>query len=74
LRIAYRDDATIFDFGAWHSIVASRRNDDGTTSFVLVDPTIAGVNFVVSEYGDKHALTVRDAQHEYLFVEAAPSH
>jgi CubicO group peptidase (beta-lactamase class C family) len=73
LRIVRRDGATIFDFGAWHSAVASRYNDDGTTSFVLIDPTVAGFNFVVSAHDGKHALTVRDAQHEYLFVEAAPS-
>ena len=73
LRIVRRDGATIFDFGAWHSAVASRCNDDGTTSFVLIDPTVAGFNFVVSVHDGKHALIVRDAQHEYLFVEAAPS-
>jgi hypothetical protein len=39
----------------------------------LIDPTVAGFNFVVSAHDGKHALTVRDAQHEYLFVEAAPS-
>jgi CubicO group peptidase (beta-lactamase class C family) len=73
LRIVRRDGAIIFDFGAWHSAVASRRNDDGTTSFISIDPTIAGFNFVVSEHDGKHALIVRDAQHEYLFVEAVPS-
>jgi CubicO group peptidase (beta-lactamase class C family) len=71
LRVRAREGATIFDFGAWHSSVASRRNDDGTTSFISIDPTIVGFNFVVGEQNGKSALILRDAQHEYAFV-AAP--
>jgi len=69
LRIRTQDGATIFDFGNWRSAAASRRNDDGTTSFVFIDPTIGGFNFVVGERDGKRALIVRDAQHEYAFVE-----
>src|SRR5262249_24813873 len=32
LRVRAQDGATIFDFGNWRTAVASRRNDDGTTS------------------------------------------
>ena len=28
-----------FDFGEWKSAVASRKNDDGTISFITIDPT-----------------------------------
>jgi CubicO group peptidase (beta-lactamase class C family) len=59
----------IFDFGAWKSPVASRRNDDGTTSFVTIDPAITGLEFVVADRDGKRALVVRDAQHEYVFME-----
>jgi CubicO group peptidase (beta-lactamase class C family) len=69
LRVRAQDGATIFDFGNWRSAVASRRNDDGTTSFISIDPTISGFNFVVGERDGKRALIVRDAQHEYAFVE-----
>jgi hypothetical protein len=69
LRVRAQDGATIFDFGNWRSAVASRRNDDGTTSFISIDPTIGGFNFVVGERDGKRALIVRDAQHEYAFVE-----
>jgi hypothetical protein len=65
------DGATIFDFGKWHSAVASRKNDDGTTSFISIDPTVNGFNFVVGERDGKRALIIRDAQHEYAFVESA---
>ena len=71
LRVRSQDGATIFDFGNWRSTVASRRNDDGTTSFVFIDPTIGGFNFVVGERDGKRALIIRDAQHEYAFVERA---
>jgi hypothetical protein len=64
--------ATVFDFGPWHSAVAWRRNDDGTTSFISIDPTVDGFNFVVGAKDGKRTLTVRDSQHEYVFVEAAP--
>jgi hypothetical protein len=64
------DGATIFDFGKWRSAVASRKNDDGTTSFISVDPTVNGFNFVAGERDGKRALIVRDAQHEYAFVES----
>jgi CubicO group peptidase (beta-lactamase class C family) len=55
--------ATIFDFGEWSSEVASRRNPDGTVSFVTIVPGFNGLEFVV---GDK-TLTLRDAQHEYVY-------
>jgi CubicO group peptidase (beta-lactamase class C family) len=71
LRVRMEDGATIFDFGKWHSSVASRKNDDGTTSFVSIDPTVDGFNFVVGERDGKRALIIRDAQHEYAFVESA---
>jgi CubicO group peptidase (beta-lactamase class C family) len=71
-RVRMEDGATIFDFGKWHSAVASRKNDDGTTSFISIDPTVDGFNFVVGERDGKRALIIRDAQHEYAFVESAP--
>jgi CubicO group peptidase (beta-lactamase class C family) len=57
---------TSFDFGEWQSEVASRRNPDGTTSFITISPGVNGFEFVVGG-GAKKTLTLRDAQHEYLF-------
>ena len=57
---------TSFDFGEWQSEVASRRNPDGTTSFITISPGVSGFEFVVGT-GAKKTLTLRDAQHEYLF-------
>ena len=59
-----------FDFGLWTSRVASRKNDDGTTSFITIDPPVAdGFEFVVGDKAGKRALVVRDGQHEYVYVE-----
>jgi CubicO group peptidase (beta-lactamase class C family) len=69
-RVRMEDGATTFDFGKWRSSVASRKNDDGTTSFISIDPTVDGFNFVVAERDGKRALIIRDAQHEYAFVES----
>jgi hypothetical protein len=62
--------ATRFDFGEWASDVASRANDDGTLSFVTISAGPVGFNFVVGSARNKRTLTVREAQYEYVFVEA----
>jgi CubicO group peptidase (beta-lactamase class C family) len=59
-----------FDLGEWKSTVASRKNDDGTTSMITVDPGVGGFEFVVAEKDGKRALVVRDRQHEYVLTEA----
>jgi CubicO group peptidase (beta-lactamase class C family) len=61
---------TVFDVGEWKSTVASRVNDDGSISFITIDPTLGGFEFVVAERDGKRALIVRDGQHEYVFAEA----
>jgi CubicO group peptidase (beta-lactamase class C family) len=63
--------STVFDFGEWKSEVASRRNPDGTISFVTIVPGMGGLELVVGAAGGKRTLTLRDAQHEYVFVEKA---
>jgi len=60
--------STIFDFGEWKSEVGSRKNPDGTVSFITTVPGAMGLEFVVGS-GAKRTLTIRDAQHEYVFDE-----
>jgi CubicO group peptidase (beta-lactamase class C family) len=60
--------STIFDFGEWKSEVASRKNPDGTISFVTTIPGELGFEFVAGS-GARRTLTIRDAQHEYVFEE-----
>lgn len=59
----------LFDFGEWASDVASRRNPDGTTSFITTVPGFTGLEFVAGKADSKRTLTLRDAQHEYVLVE-----
>ena len=69
LDVIRAGDGTTFDFGEWKSAVASRKNDDGTISMITIDPTNSGFEFVVGEKAGKRILTLRDAQHEYIFNE-----
>jgi CubicO group peptidase (beta-lactamase class C family) len=56
-----------FDFGGWNSDVASRKNEDGTLSFVTMSTGVDGFEFVVDDKQAVSALVLRDAQHEYRF-------
>jgi CubicO group peptidase (beta-lactamase class C family) len=61
--VSRKSGTTVFDFGEWSSEMASRQNPDGTISFITIVPGFPGLEFVV---GDK-TLTLRDAQHEYVY-------
>ena len=61
---------TTFDAGEWKSDVATRRENDGTITFVTISPGLDGLEFIPGS-GEKKTLMVRDAQHEYVFVERA---
>ena len=69
IAVSRSGGATVFDFGEWKSDVASRRNPDGTTSFITTVPGLIGFEFVVGGSGSKRTLVTRDAQHEYVFEE-----
>ena len=71
LDVLSKDGVTTFDFGEWKSAVASRKNDDGTISFITIDPTNDGFEFVVGDRAGKRVLIIRDGQHEYVFQEVA---
>ena len=65
-----KQGSVVFDVGEWKSAVASRKNEDGTTSFVPIDPGRVGLPIVAGKNADgARTLTARDAQHEYVFVE-----
>src|ERR1700722_10745394 len=71
LDVLTEGGVTTFDLGEWKSRVASRKNDDGTISFITIDPGTDGFEFVVGEREGKRVLVIRDGQHEYVFTEAA---
>jgi CubicO group peptidase (beta-lactamase class C family) len=66
IDVTHPGAATVFDFGEWKSEMASRKNPDGTISYLTTAPGIAGFEFVVGS-GPKKTLVIRDAQHEYVF-------
>lgn len=68
IAVSRTANGTVFDFGEWKSEVGSRRNPDGTISFITTSPGIQGFPFVVGS-GVKRSLMLRDAQHEYVFEE-----
>src|SRR6202453_2759314 len=49
LDVLTEGGVTTFDLGEWKSRVASRKNDDGTISFITIDPGTDGFEFVVGE-------------------------
>ena len=53
--------ATLFDFGEWRSEVASKKNPDGTISFVTTAPGISGFEFVVGAGAEEDARHARRA-------------
>jgi CubicO group peptidase (beta-lactamase class C family) len=62
-------DGVWFQFGLWGSHMASRKNPDGTTSLVTIDPGVSGFfNFVLTTRDGKPALITADGQHKYLYV------
>jgi CubicO group peptidase (beta-lactamase class C family) len=64
--VSRKGTATVFDFGEFTSEVASRKNPDGTISFITIVPGFNGLEFVVGD----NTLTLRDAQHEYVYTAA----
>jgi CubicO group peptidase (beta-lactamase class C family) len=64
-----KGEKTVFDFGEFRSEVASRRNPDGSVSFLTTSPGIGGLAFAVGSGPGKRTLVLRDAQHEYTFAE-----
>ena len=69
LAVERRDGKIGFRFTAMTSEVATRKNLDGTLSFVTVTPGLTGLDLVVGSKDGKRTLTTRDAQHEFVFTE-----
>lgn len=71
IRVENSGAETIFDFGSWKAPVASRVTSNGVTEFVVVTPS-PPFPFVGGVVDNRRSLTIRDAQNEYIFVEADP--
>jgi CubicO group peptidase (beta-lactamase class C family) len=71
ISVTRPDGRTVFDFGEWKSEVGSRRNPDGSVSYLTVVPGMEGLEFVVGA-GERRTLVIRDGQHEYVLEEKRP--
>lgn len=70
IHVSRAGATTIFDFGEWKSRVGSRKNPDGTVSFIPLAPGIIGWFEFVVVNGAKRTLIIKDdGQHEYVFEE-----
>jgi CubicO group peptidase (beta-lactamase class C family) len=69
LRVRTEGGHTYIDVPSWSSEVASRKNDDGTVSLSTIVPGLTGLPFVIGTKDGKKTLTVRDSQHEYVYIE-----
>jgi CubicO group peptidase (beta-lactamase class C family) len=73
LRVERKGGKMRFVFPHWNSEVALRKNEDGTQSYMTIDPGIGGIEFVRDDKAATPTLVLRDAQHEYRFVAFKPS-
>ena len=67
--VVTKREKAVFGFGEFKSEVASRRNPDGSISFLTTIPGFDELEFVVGADASKRTLVFRDAQHEYTFTE-----
>ena len=70
IDVSAQGPQVIFDFGPWKSRTVTRKSPDGTTTFVTIEPGAPRAGFVVGSAGGKRQLTIRDAQHTYVYTEA----
>lgn len=61
---------TVFDFGGWSSEVASRKNEDGSVTFVTITPGADGFELDVAAGPEGRRLIIREAPRAYTFSEA----
>lgn len=68
LTVTTTPAGTIFRAVSFGTSVGSRNNPDGTISFITIDPTNEGIELVAGTAAGKRTLTLRDAQHEYVYT------
>ena len=70
IEVSAQGPNLIFDFGPWKSRTVTRKNPDGTITFITIEPGSPRAGFVVGSAAGKRQLTVRDGQHVYVYTEA----
>lgn len=70
LKVSTDATGTKFAFRTMATPMGTKNNDDGTISFIALDPTLLFFPLVVGTKDGKRTLTARDSQHEFVFVES----
>ena len=70
IEVSQAGPKVTFVLGPWKSQVGTRKNPDGTITFVTIEPGEPRLGFVAGSAGGKRQLTIRDAQHTYVYTEA----
>lgn len=68
LKVTRTAKGVNFAFRTFSTDMGTRKNADGTMSFVALDPTAYFLPMVVGTEGGKPALILRDSQHEFKFI------
>lgn len=71
IRIVRDATGARFDFRTWQAPIASRRNADGTTTFVAASPGWSPEFAEGKSATGEPTLSIRDAQHAYVFTAIA---
>jgi len=66
--VRYDGAGLSFRFNSLASHVAARKNDDGSTSYVTIDPGNDGFEFAFGTGANAKNLLLRDGQHVYTFT------
>jgi hypothetical protein len=69
LYVKHTPTGAVFDVGSWSSSVATQPQQDGSVSFMTIDPVALGFAFVRADKDGARRLIARDGQHEYVFDE-----
>ena len=69
LTIRQQDGATWMKAGSIDAPLATRRNPDGTISVATAGPGLIAIDLEVGGTPGKRTLTMRDAQHAYVYTE-----
>lgn len=70
LMIAREGDKMMMRATSMWSEIASKKNEDGTTSIVTVSPGAKGFSLLMGTRDNKTILTLNDGQHEYVWVKS----
>jgi hypothetical protein len=66
ITVSKQGTTLVFDFGEFKSDMATKKNPDGTVSFITISPSLSGLAFLPG--ADGKTLVMRDEQHEYVFT------